>query len=64
MPNIIESSPRNKYLSVSFYVQIIMSATNRYLSVTSMPTVGILTDLIFVRVKLDFLEMGKHAAVR
>ena len=41
-----------------------MSATNHYLSVTSMPTVRILTDLMFVRVKLDFLEMEKHATVR
>ena len=33
-------------------------------SVTSMPTVVILPDLMFVPAKLDMLEMGKLAAVR
>ena len=41
-----------------------MNATTHFLSVTSMPTVRILTDLMFVRVKLDLLEMGELAIVR
>ena len=41
-----------------------MNATIHFLSVTSTPSVRILTDLMFVRVKLDFLEMGELATVR
>ena len=41
-----------------------MNAWVHILAVTSMPSVRILTDLMFVRVKLDLLEMEKHATVR
>ena len=49
--------------SCFLYCQTSTSAVLQLESVMSMPTVRILLVLIFVRAKLDTVEMGKHAKV-
>ena len=44
-------------------MQTLMNAVLLFRFVTSMPTVRILTDLMFVPVNLDLLEMAKLATV-
>ena len=50
-------------VSCFLYFQTSTSAVLQMESVMSMPTARILLVLIFVRVKLDTVEMGKHAKV-
>ena len=55
---------RTVVFSYLLYCQTSTSAVLHLESVMSMPTARILLVLIFVRAKLDTVEMEKHAKVR